>query len=129
MPGYCLRKIRQDRQQFVQPERNAAVDAQPAARRRPGRDLAFGGIHVVENAHGLFVESSAFRGELQLTGRAVDEARAEPRFKTPDQFADGRWRHAQGPRRRRETAEFDDPGEHFHFAGSVHVQPHNEFNS
>ena len=111
-------------------EGDIAVDGEMAARRRAGRRLALGLLHLAEDAHGALVEGLAFLRQRELARGAVDQPRAEPRLQPGDQLADARRRQAQFSRGRGEAAEIDDADEDLHLGGAVGVETgHVEFTS
>ena len=112
------------------PKEAAGIDADAARRLLAGRGVAFGLGDIGKDGNAAFVEGAALRRQLQAARRAVDEARAQPRFEAGDELADGRRRHAAGRCGGGEAAELDGADEDFHFAGAIDVlTAHDEFKS
>ncbi len=94
-------------------ERRRRADAQPPVRAGvKARGLALGEIELLHDAPAVGVELAADLGEAEPPGRAIEKADAEVALERRDALADGRLRHPEAERGRREAALIDDPNEH-----------------
>ena len=112
---------RQHRHQIMLAERHVAVDAQPAARRRPRRGLTLGRVDLAKDADAALVEGRTLRRELQLARGAVEEPGTEPVLQPADQLAHRRRRHIEKIRGGGQRAALDHADEDFDLAGAVDV--------
>ena len=126
--GMRRHEARRHRQQEMPAEGDIRVHPQSSARNLAGGDRPLGLVEIGQHAQGPLVEGRAFLGEHELAGRTHDQPDAEPRLQPGDELADGRGRHPQGARGRREAAELDDAREHLHLARSIDLAArHREF--
>ncbi len=78
---------RQQRQQEMLAERHVGVDPQPSTRLGMGTGTALGLLQVGQHAQAALVERAAFRGQLQLAGGALRQARTQPLLQPGHQLA------------------------------------------
>jgi hypothetical protein len=117
-------------QQAVQTERDVAVDPHQSARDSAGSNRPFGLVQVGQDAVRSLEKGLALGGEQQLTGRTINQPRAQPLLQSRHKLADRGRRHAQSARGRRKTAQLDGPDEHLHLPRAIDLLPwHDEFNS
>ncbi|MCY1365256.1 hypothetical protein D9M69_520950 [compost metagenome] len=124
-----LEQARHQRHQLVMPEGHTRIDAHPPARRRTGSGATFGLVHVGQHACAALVEMQPLGRELQLARGAVHQLDAQAQLEPRHQLADGRGRHVEQARRRRETARLHHLHEGLHFAGAVDVDARHGFPS
>ena len=66
------------RQQAVQTERDVAIDPHQSARDHSCSNRSFGLVQIGQDAVRSLEKGLALGGEQQLTGRAIDQPRAQP---------------------------------------------------
>ncbi len=116
-----LQEFRQQRQQEMLAERHVGIDPQPPARLGVGAGTAFGLFQIGQHPQAALIERAALRGQLQLAGGALQQARTQSLFQPRNQLADRRRRHLQAAGGGGKAAGFDHPHEYLQFAGSVDV--------
>lgn len=123
-------EMRDERKQEAASHGYVHADPDPAAWLAADGGSLFGVRDVGEDTDAAFVEGGAFRRELKLAGRAVEQARAEALLEARDEFAHGRGGHAGVTGGGREAACVHDADKDVHFACAVGVLPfHDELNS
>ncbi len=83
----ALEERRQQRQQEMLAERHVGIDPQPSARLGMRAGATLGLLQVGEHAQATLVERAAFRGQLQLAGGALQQARTQPLLQPGHQLA------------------------------------------